>query len=119
MRFLLPSEKLAVFNAIMASFIPQILGKHTCSQIQVVITDGDSQEIKACELACKTVFPNATHINCLWHLINKTIISSKVIVHHDLKRIIHKWLTYSAFQLETEEEHKQALTYLKVCCISY
>ena len=43
-------EKLAVFDTILMSMIPQVLGKETCMNVNVVITDGDSQEIKACNM---------------------------------------------------------------------
>jgi hypothetical protein len=117
MRCLLPSERLGVFDIILASFIPKLFGELTCSKVQVVITDGDSQEIKACQKSCKTVFVNAHHVNCLWHLINRSLLSSKVIHHPRLKEVISRWLTFTAYKCETMDEHNQSLNYLKVCFI--
>ena len=113
-RCLLPSEKLAIFDTILSTMIPTIIGKKTCSNINLVTTDGDSQEIKACQNACKHVFNNAQHINCMWHLINRSIRSSKVIYHPRLKDIIKHWLNFTAKEMETHEEIKQSLAYMKV-----
>ena len=55
-RCLLPSEKKAIFHTLLVNVIPKILGPTTCSRINVCITDGDSQEIKACQNACRLVF---------------------------------------------------------------
>ena len=77
MRCLLPSEKSAVCNTIITSVLPKIFGQKTCDRIHFVITDGDAQEIKACQNACRNVFKNAPHVNCMWHLIHNNISKSK------------------------------------------
>ena len=78
MRCLLPSENSAVFNTIITSVLPKIFGKKTCNRIHFVISDGDAQEIKACQRACKHVFKNAHHVHCMWHMIHNNIAKSKV-----------------------------------------
>ena len=42
-RCLLPSEKRAIFQSILISVLPKVLGQDTCSRIRFIITDGDSQ----------------------------------------------------------------------------
>ena len=115
MRCLLPSEKSAIFDSLLVSIIPKILGETTCDKLNVIITDGDSQEIKAAQKACKLVFKNATHINCYWHMIHNAINGSKVIYNPSLKHIIKHWLYFTATQTESVEEQKQSIMYLKVC----
>ena len=114
MRCLLPSEKSAIFDSLLVSIIPKILGPKTCQKLNVIITDGDSQEIKAAQKACKLVFTNATHINCYWHMIHNAVNGSKVIYNPSLKHIIKHWLYFTAKQTETIEEQTQSIVYLKV-----
>ena len=115
LRCLLSSEKSAVYNTIVNSVLPKIFGEKTCDKIHFVITDGDAQEIKACQNACRTVFKNAHHVNCMWHLIHNNISKSKVIYNPNLRNILKHWLYFTARQTENEEEAKQSSAYLKVC----
>ena len=114
MRCLLPSEKGAIFDSLLVNIIPKILGESTCSKINVIITDGDSQEIKAAQNACNIVFKNAHHINCFWHMIHNAVNGSKVVYNPSLKHIIKHWLYFTATNTETKEEQKQSISYLKV-----
>ena len=113
MRCLLPSEKSAVFNTILTSVLPKIFGEKTCNRIHFVITDGDAQEIKACQNACRNVFKNAYHVNCMWHLIHNNISKSKVIYNPTLRNILKHWLYFTARHTENDDESKQSLAYLK------
>ena len=113
MRCLLPSEKSAVFNTIITSVLPKIFGEKTCNRIHFVITDGDAQEIKACQNACRNVFKNAHHVNCMWHLIHNNISKSKVIYNPTLRNILKHWLYFTARHTENDDESKQSLAYLK------
>jgi hypothetical protein len=92
LRCLLPSEKAAIFDTILGTIVPKILGEKTCSNIKMVITDGDSQEIQACIKACRSVFKNAQHITCLWHLIHNAVMKNTIFRHKQLKNIIKHWL---------------------------
>ena len=107
-RCLLPSEKKAIFHTLLVNVLPKIIGPTICSRIRVCITDGDSQEIKACQAACNLVFKNATHINCYWHLIHNSISRTKVIYNPNLKHILRHWLYFTATKCETEDEMKQS-----------
>ena len=114
MRCLLPSEKGAIFVTLLTNIIPKILGQHLCNQVNLIITDGDSQEIKAAKKACETVFTNANHINCYWHLIHNAINKTKDVYHPRLKNILKHWLWFTASQCETTKEQEQSISYLKV-----
>ena len=46
-RCILPSEKQSMFDTILSSVLPNLLGKETCKQVQYIVTDGDSTEINA------------------------------------------------------------------------
>ena len=69
-RCLLPSEKRSIFHSILTTVIPKAVGRETCERVKFIITDGDSQEIQACQSAIQTILKNATHMTCLWHLIH-------------------------------------------------
>ena len=113
-RCLLPSEKKAIFHTLLVNVIPKILGPTTCSRINVCITDGDSQEIKACQNACRLVFKNAIHINCFWHMIHNSVSRSKIIYHPDLKHVLRHWLYFTATKCETKKEMQQSHKYMIV-----
>ena len=117
MRCLLPSEKSAIFNSLLVTIIPQIFGKDTCNKLNVIITDGDSQEIKAAQNACKLVFKNAVHINCFWHMIHQAVNKTKVIYNPQLKHIVKHWLYFTARYTESKEEQTASIVYLKVRCL--
>ena len=114
-RCLLPSEKRSIFHSILTSVLPKVLGNETCMRIKFIITDGDSQEINACRTAIQTVFKNATHMTCLWHLIHRSITQSKEIIHPKLKEILRNWLFFTATKTESKEELDYSLAHLKVC----
>ena len=114
MRCLLPSEKKAIFNTLLVQIIPKILGIELCKKVNIIITDGDSQEIKAAQNACKHVFTNAHHINCFWHLIHNAVNKTKTFHHPLLKTIVKHWLYFTARNCETKNEQDQSIRYLKV-----
>ena len=114
MRCLLPSEKRAVFHTILNNVIPKVLGETTCANIKFVLTDGDSQEIEACKIACKSVFYNAQHMTCLWHMIHRSLFRTTVVHNPRLANILKHWLYFTATNVETKDEIKQSLTYMKV-----
>jgi hypothetical protein len=114
LRCLLPSEKAAIFDTILCTIIPKILCEKTCSNIKMVIIDGDSQEIQACIKACKSVFKNAQHITCLWHFFHNAVMKNTIFRHRQLNFLIKHWLYFTATNIENEEEKNQSIQYLKV-----
>lgn len=115
MRCLLPSEKGAVFDTIINSVFPSILGKTTCERVRTVITDGDAQEINACQKACQSLFTNATHITCFWHMIHQSINkSAKIYNCYRLKKTFISFTYFAATQSESKEEFDSLISHLKV-----
>lgn len=113
-RCLLPSEKRAVFHSILTTVMPKILGSDTCEKVKFIITDGDSQEIEACRSAVQTVFSNARHMSCLWHLIHQSLAKTPVIHNPRLKDILKHWLYFTATNSESTFELNTLLSHLKV-----
>ena len=114
-RCLLPSEKQCMFDTILCSVLPNLLGKETCRRVQYIVTDGDSQEINAVRNACKTVFPNANQNTCLWHMIILGVNAKSKITNDRLRKVIRAWLWYTATNSETHDERKALIAHLKVC----
>ena len=52
-------------------------------------------------------------------LVNRSISSNKVVYHPRLKKIMKKWLNFTAKELETDDEVEESLMYLKVRVICY
>ena len=113
-RCLLPSEKQCVFDTILSSVMPNILGEEICKRVQYIVTDGDSQEINAVKNACRTIFPNAVHNTCLWHMIILGLNQKSKIGNNRLKNVLRSWLWYTATNTETHEERKELLALLRV-----
>ena len=113
-RCLLPSEKECIFDTILSSAFPAILGEETCRRVLYIQTDGDSQEINAVRNACKIVFPNAKQNTCLWHMIINASNKTTEIQHPRVLRILRSWLYYTATNTETHMERMDLITHLKV-----
>ena len=114
LRCLLPSEKGAVFDTIINSIFPTLLGSKTCERVKTVITDGDAQEINACQKACKSLFKNATHITCFWHMIHQSIKKSSQIRHSRLTKTLTQFTYFCATQSENKKEFNSLICHLKV-----
>ena len=114
MRCLLPSEKTSIFDTLLTNIIPNVIGSNTCQKVKLVITDADSQEMEACQNACKKVFTNAIHTTCLWHMIHKGIDDTTVIHTPRLKFVLKQWLFFTASNIESMSEKDQLITHLKV-----
>ena len=113
-RCILPSEKQCIFDTILCSVLPNILGKETCQRVQYIVTDGDSQEINAVQNACKNIFPNAVQNTCLWHMIIHGVNAKSKITNDRLTKVLRSWLWYTASNAETHEERKELVAHLKV-----
>jgi hypothetical protein len=82
---------------------PDLLSKHFCAQIGVVLTDGDTNEYEMIDHCLKELFVNATRIRCGWHIIDRgwsqhldNIISVQNQTYKDqlgsLKHTIQFWM---------------------------
>jgi hypothetical protein len=70
-RALLPNERAWTFKWIFQEVLPNMLGMEFLKQVQVIITDGDSQETTQLDLAIKKIAPHVTRLRCGWHIIDR------------------------------------------------
>lgn len=115
-RAFLPNERAWVFRWIFQTVMPTLLGKEYISRVNVVITDGDSQETSQLDIAIAQHFPNVCRVRCGWHIVDrgwKRVCpthkavprpnqESFKIVCKQLKAWLYSWMTP---QCETEEEY--------------
>lgn len=71
LRVFMPSEQGWVFDWIFKSCIPNLLGRENIKRTNVVLTDGARQMYSAFDVNQKDLYPNAVHVLCMYHLVNK------------------------------------------------
>lgn len=71
MRVFLPNEQAWMFRWIFQTAMPILLGEKWMSRIRVIISDGDSQEIKQLDAAIQLFFPQVMRVRCGWHIIDR------------------------------------------------
>ena len=71
MRVFMPSEQGWVFDWIFKSCIPNLLGRENIKRTNVVLTDGARQMYSAFDDNQADLYPNAKHVLCMFHLVNK------------------------------------------------
>ena len=69
----MPSKKQWIFLWCFTSAMVKLFGPELLHRVQVVITDGDTQEINAFEDAIASLFVNAKMRRCFWHLLNRSL----------------------------------------------
>ena len=70
-RAFLPSQCKWVFDWLFGSSMPFLLGKDTLSRIRLVLSDGNEKIYSAFGACQKTLYPNARHSLCIYHLVTK------------------------------------------------
>jgi hypothetical protein len=70
-RALLPNERAWTFQWIFQDVLPNMLGEEYLREINVIITDGDSQETTQLDIAIASFFPNVMRLRCGWHIIDR------------------------------------------------
>jgi hypothetical protein len=101
------------------------------SYIDIILTDGDSQETSQLDYAIKLFFPKAHRARCIWHIVNRGMMKyfPKALAKKNVNReLFDKWdnvhatvsnwiWSWSDDQCETEEEFNLSkalfLTYIK------
>jgi hypothetical protein len=68
-RCLAPNERSWVFRWLLQEALPPLIGKETLARVQVVITDGDPQEMTQVDYAIMEFFLNAIRVRCGWHAV--------------------------------------------------
>ena len=117
-RAFLPNQQMWIFRWVFCILLPKMYGHRILSQIQVVITDGDSQETTQLDNAIDLFFPQAKRVRCGWHIVNrgwnkyvegpKSFGSSMQRQYERLKKVTFQWI-YSFMKpgyCETEYEYK-------------
>jgi hypothetical protein len=66
-----PNTRAWLFNWLFQTAVPAIMGTRSCTEVRLVITDGDSQEFNQLDVAIQKLFINAKRRRCGWHLINR------------------------------------------------
>ena len=73
MRVLLPSEQSFSFNSLFHVAAPKLFDMENCRRVQLIISDGDSQEMFQIDLSiCASIFPSAQRQRCSWHMVDRT-----------------------------------------------
>ena len=71
LRAFLPNEKGWVFRWVFSVVMPHLFGNTILNRIQVIVTDGDSQEYGQLDNAISEFMPHITRVRCGWHIIQK------------------------------------------------
>ena len=70
-RAFLPNEQAWSFKWLFQVVCPALLGQETLDDVNIVLTDGDSQQILMLENAIKLYFPDTYRGRCSWHIIDR------------------------------------------------
>ena len=112
-RVFMPSECQWVFQWIISTAIPSLLGTESLSRVQLFLTDGDSKIYKCFDNVQPTLYPNAVHGLCVYHLVAQGIDKIKsqfrgltrVDVINQIKTTKHWIYTWMGIGgVETEDE---------------
>ena len=115
LRAFLPNEKGWVFRWIFSVVIPQLFGITILNRIQVIITDGDSQEYGQLDNAISEFMPHITRVRCGWHIIQKgwekNMMSESAYplckdFYYQVSKVLKDWLySFMKQNCETKEEY--------------
>ena len=104
-----------VFRWLFLESLPQLLGQIYIQLVQVIFTDGDSQETSALDEAIDLFFPNARRRRCGFHIVmqgmNTQLPKNSVVQTKNRPAFdaymgeISNWI-YSLMSEETESEEK-------------
>ena len=104
MRALLPNQKAWAFRWLFSIVFPIFFSKSLLRRVNIIISDGDSQEYTQIDNAIKKFMPNAKRLRCGWHLVskgwkrhccnalNKEMIGDRLLVYKQITRLIKRWL---------------------------
>eukprot|EP00957_Ditylum_brightwellii_P208562 15358040-Ditylum_brightwellii.AAC.2 len=66
----LPNNQRLVYKWITQNGIPDLLTRHFCNGVKVILTDGDCQEYEMIDICLITIFKNAKRVRCGWHIVD-------------------------------------------------
>jgi hypothetical protein len=64
------SKQSWAYKWLFQTVLTALIGKEVLNKINIIVTDGDSQEIGQLEDAVTNHFPNIYRICCSWHIID-------------------------------------------------
>jgi hypothetical protein len=111
-----PNNRAWLFRWLFQTAIPSLVGLNACQEVQLVLTDGDSQECVQLEAAIGLIFTSAKRRRCGWHIVDRGVVrhlgclggrghSNRKEVD-ELVRLIKNWLYSMMKDVETVEEYK-------------
>ncbi|KAG7360933.1 MULE transposase domain containing protein [Nitzschia inconspicua] len=115
-----PNERAWMFRWLFQTAVPAIIGKTTCEQIRLVITDGDSQELTQLDDAISSVFTKCVCRRCGWHIIHqgwKRHVGSlgRSQEAKEISQRIRSWVYFFMKSIETLDEYQAS----KALLLSY
>lgn len=135
-RIFMPNETAGFYRWVFLRCVPYLLGKEVLSKVNVIITDGDSQEFTSIDQAIFKYFKSAIRLRCGVHVVMKTfeksVMSSNFMPHKEkaeaqlqmIKNWVYSWMNGSSCYTKEQYELSKALLFqylshdadLKECC---
>ena len=75
-----PNNRSWLYRWLFQAAIPTLVTKKSCSEMQLIICDGDPQECSQLDSAIQSVFVNAKRRRCGWHITEKGFTNTLVNV---------------------------------------
>jgi len=114
-----PNNRAWFFKWLFESAVVTLVGKEICSQVRLMLSDGDSQECSQLDSAIAVVFTNAVRRRCGWHIVDRgwTRFPPKTLgVQKSAKKkfkdvcgfiqLVKGWLHSLMKEIETVPEHR-------------
>ena len=117
-RVFMPSQCQWIFDWIIGTTMPSLLGKESLKRVQLFMSDGDAKIYNAFDKYQSVFMPHALHQLCMYHLVTKhleelrskiaekdrpDVINQKTIFKHS----IYSWMGIGG--VESEDEFEYAL----------
>ena len=77
MRAFLPSQQQWVFQWLFDNEFPTLMGNKSLEKVQLVITDGDTNEYMPIIRSIRSIYINAEHVLCSYHLVTQKLMAMR------------------------------------------
>ena len=71
LRAFLPNERAWVFRWVFNVALPSLFSKSVLEKVNIIVSDGDSQEYSQIDICINNHIRNASRVRCGWHLVDK------------------------------------------------
>ena len=117
LRAFVPNERAWLFRWLFQVATPSLLGKVACASVQLLITDGDSQETSQLDQALKTVFKSSQRRRCGWHIVEKgwdrnVAGLGRTQEAKHIETVVKHWIYSLMKEIETDVEYSMCVD----CC---